>query len=212
MLPRAPEPWGFVLSFTVTPKSEGVTSVPSDGPLIYISATALARRIREKKVSAKEAVTAYLARIAEVNPRLNAVVQLCAERAQREAQQADAMLAKGQPKGPLHGVPITIKDSFDTAGIVSTRGTPGRKDFIPPRDATVVERVRAAGAILLGKTNTPEFTLSFVTDNLIYGPTRNPYNLDYQPSGSSGGAAAIGASGGSAFGICSDYPGRDRVP
>ena len=115
------------------------------------------------------------------------------------------MLAKGQTKGPLHGVPITIKDSFDTAGIVSTGGTLGRKDFIPPRDATVVARVRAAGAILLGKTNTPEFTLSFVTDNLIYGATRNPYNLEYQPSGSSGGAAAIVAAGGAAFEIGSDY-------
>jgi len=139
-------------------------------------------RIREKKLSAKEAVTACLARIAQVNPRRNAVVQLCAERAQREALQADAMLARGQTKGPLHGVPITIKDSFDTAGIVSTGGTLGRKDFIPLRDATVVARVRAAGAIVLGKTNTPEFTLSFVTDNLIYGSTRNPYNLEYQPS------------------------------
>jgi amidase len=186
--------------------------MPADDPLIYLSATTLARRIREKKVSATEAVTACLARIAAVNPRLNAVVQLCAERAQREARQADAMLAKGQTKGPLHGVPITIKDSFDTAGIVSTGGTLGRKDFIPPRDATVVARVRAAGAILLGKTNTPEFTLSFVTDNLIYGPTRNPYNLDYQPSGSSGGAAAIVAAGGSAFDIGSDYAGSIRVP
>src|SRR5260370_29343071 len=191
MLPRAPEPWGFVLSFTVTPISEGGTSVPADDPLIYLSATAIARRIREEKVSAKEAVTAYLARIAEVNPRLNAVVQLCAERAQREAREADAMLAKGQTKGPLHGVPITIKDSFETAGIVSTGGTLGRKDFIPPRDATVVARVRAAGAILLGKTNTPECTLSFVTDNLLYRAPPNPYNLEYRPSGSGGGAPAV---------------------
>ena len=186
--------------------------MPADDLFIYLSATAMARRIREKKISAKEAVTACLARIAQVNPRLNAVVQLCAERAQREALQADAMLARGQTKGPLHGVPITIKDSFDTAGIVSTGGTLGRKDFIPPRDATVVSRVRAAGAIVLGKTNTPEFTLSFVTDNLIYGSTRNPYNLEYQPSGSSGGAAAIVAAGGSAFDIGSDFAGSIRVP
>src|SRR5207248_5798822 len=103
------------------------TSMPADDPLIYLSASTLARRIREMKVSAQEAVTAYLARIAEVNPRLNAVVQLCAGRAQREARQADAMLAKGQTKGPLHAVPITIKDSWDTAGIVSTGGTLGRK-------------------------------------------------------------------------------------
>src|SRR5260370_9224080 len=96
------------------------------------------------------------------------------------------MLAKGQAKGALHGVHITIKDSFETAGIVSTGGTLGRKDFIPPRDATVVARVRAAGAILLGKTNTPEFTLSFVTANLISGATRDPYTRQYQPPGSPG--------------------------
>jgi amidase len=181
-------------------------------PITYLSATSLAKRIREKKLSAQEAVKAHLARIAAVNSKLNAVVQLCAERAQREAKQADTMLANGQPLGPLHGVPITIKDSFDTAGVISTGGTLGRKDYIPARDATVVARVRGAGAILLGKTNTPEFTLSFVTDNLIYGPTKNPYNLDYQPSGSSGGAAAIVASGGAAFEVGSDFAGSIRMP
>jgi Asp-tRNA(Asn)/Glu-tRNA(Gln) amidotransferase A subunit family amidase len=180
--------------------------------LIYLSAGVLARRIREKKVSAQEAVKACLARIAKVNPQLNAVVQLCAERALAEAREADALLAKGQPKGPLHGVPMTIKDSFDTAGVVSTGGTLGRKEHIPAQDATVVARLRAAGAILLGKTNTPEFTLSFVTSNLIYGATRNPYNLDYQPSGSSGGAAAIVAAGGAPFEIGSDFAGSIRVP
>jgi len=181
-------------------------------PITYLSATSLARRIREKKLSVQEVVKAHLTRIATVNSKLNAVVQLCAERAQREAKEADAMLATGRAPGPLHGVPITIKDSFDTAGIISTGGTLGRKDYIPSRDATVVARVRAAGAILLGKTNTPEFTLSFVTDNLVYGPTKNPYNLAYQPSGSSGGAAAIVASGGAAFDIGSDFAGSIRVP
>jgi amidase len=188
--------------------------MPLDDPgqLIYLSAASLAQRIREKKVSAQEAVKVYLARIARVNPQLNAVVQLCAERAQMEAKAADALLAKGKTKGPLHGVPMTIKDSFDTAGVVSAGGTLGRKDYVPPQDATVVARARAAGAILLGKTNTPEFTLSFVTDNLIYGATKNPYQLDYQPSGSSGGAAALVASGGAAFDIGSDYAGSIRVP
>ncbi len=180
--------------------------------LIYLSAAALAREIREKKISSLEAVKACLARIAKVNPQLNAVVQLCAERALAEAREADTLLAKGNPKGPLHGVPMTSKDSFDTAGVVSTGGTLGRKDFIPAADATVVARVRAAGAILLGKTNTPEFTLSFNTTNLIYGPTKNPYNLNRQPSGSSGGAAAIIAAGGSYFDIGSDYAGSIRVP
>jgi amidase len=140
---------------------------------------------------------------------------MCRERALQEAAEADAMLARGKLKGPLHGVPMTIKDSFDTAGVLSTGGTLGRKDFIPGKDATIVARVRAAGAILLGKTNTPEFTLGGGgkgTINLVYGVTKNPYNLGYQPSGSSGGAGAIVASGGSYFDLGSDYGGSIRGP
>lgn len=178
-----------------------------------MSATRLAELVREKKVSSQEVVEACLARIAAVNPRINAVVQLCAERALREAKEADALLARGQLRGALHGVPMTIKDSFDTAGVVSTGGTLGRKDHIPGRDATVVARLRAAGAILLGKTNTPEFTLGgSATDNLIYGLTRNPYNLDYHSGASSGGGAAIVAAGGAPFDIGSDFSGSIRAP
>ena len=128
--------------------------------LASLSATALARRIREKKLSAVEAVRASIARIETVNPRLNAVVQTCFERALREAREADDLLAKGSPRGPLHGVPMTIKDSLDTEGVVTTGGTVGRLHYIPQKDATVVARLRKAGAILLGKTNTPEFTLA----------------------------------------------------
>src|ERR1700741_5572124 len=109
------------------------------------------------------------------------------------------MLAAGQSKGPLHGVAFTVKDSFDTAGVVSTGGTLGRKDYVPGKDAPVVARVRAAGAILLGKTNTPEFTLgggARGTYNLVYGQTFNPYNPAYSPAGSSRGARAVGAAGG----------------
>ncbi len=179
---------------------------------IFMSATKLAQWIREKKVSSVEAVKACQARIAAVNPKLNAVVEQCTERALAEAKQADAGQAKGRIKGPLHGVPMTIKDSFDTEGVVSTGGTLGRKSYIPGRDATVVARLREAGAILLGKTNTPELTLSFVTQNLIHGQTRNPYNLEHQPSGSSGGAAAIIAAGGAPFDIGSDYAGSIRAP
>jgi amidase len=127
--------------------------------LIYASATALARAIRAKEVSAAEVVHAHLQRIAEVNPALNAVVQLCAEAAQAEARAADAALVRGQTTGPLHGVPMTIKDSLDTAGVITTGGTKGRAAYVPAHDATVVARLRAAGAILLGKTNTPELTL-----------------------------------------------------
>ncbi|MEO5959918.1 MAG: amidase, partial [Opitutaceae bacterium] len=130
----------------------------SDDPL-YMSTVKLAGLIRAKKISATEVVKLHIARIEAVNPKINAVVAKCYERARFEAEEADLALAKGKLKGALHGVPMTIKDSFDTAGIVSTGGTLGRKDFVPGRDATVVARVRAAGAILLGKSNTPEFTL-----------------------------------------------------
>jgi amidase len=187
---------------------------PASDPL-YMSATKLAGLIRAKKISSVEAVKACYARIDEVNPKINAVVFQCRERALMEAADADALLAKGRSKGALHGVPMTIKDSFDTAGIVSTGGTLGRKEYIPGRDATVVARARAAGAILIGKSNTPEFTLGGGgkgTVNLVYGLTRNPYNLGYQPSGSSGGAGAIVASGGSYFDIGSDYGGSIRGP
>jgi amidase len=144
--------------------------------LIAGSATALATAIRTKQVSSREVVDAYLQRIEAVNLQLNAVVQLSAETARTQAAKADAALARGELLGPLHGVPMTIKDSLDTAGIISTGGTKGRAAFVPTQDATVVRRLREAGAILLGKTNTPEFTLSFETNNLIYGRTTNPYD------------------------------------
>lgn len=182
---------------------------------LYMSATKLAELIRTKKLSSVEVVKLYIARIEAVNPKINAIVAKCYERALQEAAEADTMLAKGKSKGPLHGVPMTIKDSFDTAGVVSTGGTLGRKDYVPGKDATVVARAREAGAILLGKSNTPEFTLGGGgkgTINLVYGLTKNPYDQGYQPSGSSGGAGAIVASGGSAFDIGSDYGGSIRGP
>ncbi|MEM7133879.1 MAG: amidase [Chloroflexota bacterium] len=180
--------------------------------LIFASVTAIAQAIRAKEVSSVEVVQAYLQRIEAVNPKLNAVVQLSAETALEQAHQADAALAQGEVAGPLHGVPMTIKDSFDTAGVVSTWGTPGRASTIPDQDATIVARLKTAGAILMGKTNTPEFTLSFETDNPVYGRTNNPYNLDRTSGGSSGGAAAIIAAGGSPFDIGTDTGGSVRVP
>ena len=163
-------------------------------------------------MSAVEIAEAHLRRIDEVNPKLNAVVQLASERAMDEARAADAALARGESLGPLHGVPITIKDSHDTEGIVSTGGTMGRKDFVPEADATAVARMRAAGAIVLGKTNTPELTLSFETNNLVYGQTNNPYDVGRTPGGSSGGAGAIIAAGGSAMDLGTDTGGSIRVP
>ena len=128
--------------------------------LLAKSTVEIARMLREGSVSCVELVNMCYARIDEVNPKINAVVAMCRERALAEAAEADAMRAReARLKGRLHGVPFTVKDSFDTAGVVSTGGTLGRKDYVPGKDATVVARVRAAGAILLGKTNTPEFTL-----------------------------------------------------
>ncbi len=180
--------------------------------LLYVSAAALAKAIRAKEVSSREVVEACLERIGQVNPKLNAVVQIDAESALFQARRADDELEQGHLRGPLHGVPMTIKDSLDTAGMVTTAGTRGRMGFVPSEDATVVRRLRAAGAILMGKTNTPELTLAYETDNLVYGRTNNPYNLSRTSGGSSGGAAAIVAAGGSPFDIGSDTGGSIRLP
>lgn len=180
--------------------------------ILFMSATKVAQMIRQQEISSVEVVTMCLDRIEEVNPKINAVVQVARERALMEAMAADRAIAAGKDLGPLHGVPMTIKDSFETAGIISTAGTLGRKNYMPGKDATVVDRLREAGAILLGKTNTPEFTMSFLTTNLIYGQTLNPYDLERHPSGSSGGAAAIIASGGSFFDIGTDSGGSVRAP
>ena len=179
---------------------------------IYWSASALARALRAGELSSREMVDACLARIDVVNPSVNAVVQLVPERARSEADALDKLAASGHFKGPLHGVPITLKDSLDTAGIISTGGTLGRRDFVPQQDAPVVARLRAAGAVLLGKTNTPELTLSAETNNLNYGRSKNPYDLARSPGGSSGGSAAIIACGGSALELGSDTGGSIREP
>ncbi|MDH3762922.1 MAG: amidase, partial [Gammaproteobacteria bacterium] len=179
---------------------------------IYWSASRIAREIRAAKLTSRQIVEACLERIEQVNPAINAVVQLVAGRALGEADALDRMAAGEQFKGPLHGVPITIKDSLDTEGIVTTGGTLGRRDFVPAQDAPVVARLRAAGAVLLGKTNTPELTFSGETNNLIYGRSCNPYDLARSPGGSSGGSAAIVACGGSALELGSDTGGSIREP
>ena len=180
--------------------------------IISSSARSLADAIRVKELSSREVVEACLARIDKVNDRLNAVVQVTGERALAEARDADEMTARGESKGPLHGVPMTIKDSLDTEGIITTGGTTGRASFVPEQDSTVVARLRAAGAVLMGKTNTPELTYAGETDNLVYGRTNNPYDLSRTPGGSSGGAAAIIAAGGSPFDMGSDTGGSIRLP
>lgn len=179
--------------------------------LLFQPAHESARMIRDREITSVDLVSRYLDRIALVNPEINAVVKL-ADGALESAARADADLAAGNLRGPLHGIPMTIKDCFDTAGVVSTWGTKGRRQFIPGEDATVVARLKAAGAILVGKTNTPEFTLSFETHNDLFGFTHNPYRLSHSPGGSSGGAAALLAVGGIPFDIGTDYGGSVRVP
>lgn len=180
--------------------------------LVYVPAATLAERIRKKEISSYEATAAYLDHIGRVNPKLNAVVQLAEDAARARAEEADNALARGEIWGPLHGVPITIKDGWETEGIISTGGTSGRMSFIPARDATVVTRLRSAGAVILGKTNVPELSLTNETDNAVYGRTNNPYDLSRTPGGSGGGQAAIIAAGGSALDIGCDAGGSIRLP
>jgi len=182
------------------------------GEWIFRSAVAMAAAIREKEISAYEIVRTCLGRIEEANPRLNAVVQVCAERALKDARDADQALVRGGEIGPLHGVPFTLKDAIETKGVICTGGTEGRSHYVPIQDAVVVKRLREAGAILLGKTNCPELGWAWEADNLIYGRTNNPYDLSLSPGGSSGGESAIIAAGGSPLGLGSDAGGSVRFP
>jgi len=173
--------------------------------LTQTSARDLATLIRAKEVSSLEVVEAHLQRIEDVNPRLNAVVQLAAERALDDARAADAALIRGENVGQLHGVPFTVKDWIETEGLICAAGHASRADFVPMRDATVVARMRAAGGILLGKTNV-------VVTNEVYGRTNNPYDFERTPGGSTSGEAAIIAAGGSTLGLGSDSGGSIRQP
>jgi amidase len=195
----------------MTSNSYDKTEDPMD-KIIYSSAAALAKAIRAKQVSSEEVVNAYLKRMRAVNPKLNAVVQETADTARQQARAADDAVARGDLIGPLHGVPMTIKDTLNTAGVISTAGTQGRAAFVPEEDATAVARMRSAGTILLGKTNVPELALAPETDNLVYGRTNNPYDLSRSPGGSSGGEASIIAAGGSPIGLGSDCGGSIRIP
>ncbi len=175
----------------VSDASETATaSVAAPDEICDLTAVEMAARIRRKELSAREVMAAHLARIERVNPRVNAIVTLVPERALADAAAADAALAKGRPLGRLHGLPVAHKDLVDTAGIRTTRGSPFYRDNVPTRDALIVTRIRQAGAITLGKTNTPEFGAGSQTFNPVFGPTRNPFNLAKTVGGSSGGAAA----------------------
>jgi amidase len=154
-----------------------------------LRAVELARRVRARDLSARDVVGAYLARIAEINPRVNAIVTLVADRAMERAAAADEAQARGEAAGPLHGLPIAHKDLQPTRGIRTTFGSPIYRDFVPDEDSLLVERVRGAGAITIGKTNTPEFGAGSQTFNPVFGATLNPFDRTKTCGGSSGGAA-----------------------
>lgn len=178
----------------------------------YLTATEMLELLRSRQVSAVELLEAHLRRIEEVNPEVNAIVTLTAERARREAREADRDLARGHLRGPLHGLPVAHKDLADTAGIRTTYGSPLFADHVPTVDAPIVRRMREAGAITVGKTNTPEFGTGSHTVNEIFGATRNPYDLTRSAGGSSGGAAAALATGMVALADGSDMGGSLRNP
>jgi amidase len=180
--------------------------------LIFATAQELATAIRKRRASVVEVIDAYLAHITRHNPALNAIVTLDEEGARARAREADTLLARGEVWGPLHGVPVTVKDSFATAGIRTTSGYPPLADYIPAEDATVVARLKSAGAIVLGKTNMPILVQGFQSDNPVFGRSNNPWDLTRTPGGSTGGGAAALAAGLSPLEIGSDYGGSVRIP
>jgi aspartyl-tRNA(Asn)/glutamyl-tRNA(Gln) amidotransferase subunit A len=179
--------------------------------LVYQDATKLAELIRTKEVSPVEVMQAHLDRINAVDPKINAIVAI-ADDALKDAKVAEAAVQAGRELGPLHGVPFTVKDSIDTAGVLTQRGSPIFKGRIPDTDAPTVARMKKAGGILLAKTNQPEFSYWIETDNLLSGRTRNPWNLDRTPGGSSGGESAAIAAGMSPIGLATDVAISIRGP
>jgi amidase len=184
----------------------------ADQTLTRKSARELASLIRTRAVSPTEVLDAHLAAIERLNPKLNAIVTLATEQARAAAQAAEAATMRSAPTGPLHGLPIGIKDVTVTAGIRTTYGSQLYKDNVPAEDAEVVRRLKAAGAIVLAKTNTPEFATGANTVNALFGPTRNPWNPELSPAGSSGGSAVAVASGMLPLAQGTDFGCSIRIP
>jgi amidase len=194
------------------PVAPAAAAAVQGAELTFMPASELASRLRRKDVSAREVLSANIAQIERVNPRLNAIVTTAFDRAMADAARADEAMARGTPLGALHGLPIAHKDLVETEGIRTTRGSPFYRDFVPTRDAPLIRRMRAAGAITLGKTNTPEFGAGSHTFNTIFGPTRNPYDTGKTCGGSSGGAAVALAAGMVPIADGSDTGGSLRNP
>ncbi len=185
--------------------------------LTALTAAALARRIAAREVTSLEVVEAFLSRIEAMNPPgspagINALVTVTGDRARDEARRADAAVAGDEPLGPLHGVPFTVKDMIETEGVRTTNGIRALRDNVPGRDATAVARLRAAGGILLGKTNLPAQALDVHTDNRLFGLTRNPWSQAHSAGGSSGGEGAALAAHLTPLGLGTDIGGSVRIP
>jgi amidase len=180
--------------------------------LVFLPATEMASLVRKREISVCELLDAHLEQIQRVNPKVNAIVTLTPEKAKEDAKKADEAIAKGRPLGPLHGLPVAHKDLVETKGVRTTYGSLIFKDHVPDIDALIVERLKGAGAISVGKTNTPEFGAGSQTFNAVFGPTRNPYDLTKTCGGSSGGAAVALACGMVPLADGSDLGGSLRNP
>ncbi len=184
----------------------------TNAEVCFLPATEIAAMIRTKEISAFQVTRAVLDRIAALNPRLNAYCTLAEEESLESAKRADDALARGDEPGPLHGVPVSVKDLIPTKGIRTTSGSRIFENNVPDFDGPLVERLKEAGAIILGKTNTPEFGHLGVTHNQVFGMTHNPWSLDHSPGGSSGGAGAAVAAGLGPLAVGSDGGGSIRIP
>src|SRR5438067_5453583 len=201
-----------IMGLAAGPFAVALDAQAADSSLCFTSTVEMARLIRAKQLSVREALAAHLKQIERVNPKVNAIVTLAPQMAAAAAAKADEMQARKEKLGPLHGLPVAHKDLVETRGIRTTFGSPLYKDHIPTADDLIVERLRRAGAITIGKTNTPEFGAGSQTFNTVFGPTRNPYDLTKTCGGSSGGAAVALACGMVPVATGSDAGGSLRNP
>ncbi len=202
----------FLAGFLLSCSKSAVQAPQKDTPLCYRSATELTRAIRNKEISSLELLNIYLDRIERYNGRLNAVVAMDIEAARTRARAADEALARGENWGPLHGLPMTVKDTFEAVGMPATSGDPVLKDYIPEKNAIAVQKLVDAGAIVFGKTNVPYHAMDVQSYNEIYGTTNNPWNPRKTAGGSSGGSAAALATGFTPLELGSDIGGSLRTP
>jgi aspartyl-tRNA(Asn)/glutamyl-tRNA(Gln) amidotransferase subunit A len=206
------DPYSSVDGLATTVLRTETMSSYTPSEIQHLSGTEQARLIRERAISPTDAVDAALSRIEELNPTLNAFCVVAEEQAKRAAEEADRAVEQGEPLGPLHGVPVAIKDLIVTKGIRTTFGSRMYEDYVPDRDSVAVARIKDAGGIILGKTNVPEFGYQGITDNPIFGKTHNPWDTTRTPGGSSGGSGAAVATGMVPLALGSDGGGSVRIP